>query len=160
MLSLHSVFHHHRYCTTIISFPFCSQQPSFPTSISPAMASSQKEKRRIQAPRRIAVDFGEPSPSGLSLESVTSREERLQPSTGRRYQAQRVLVVDNSWLPPENSDIGLDPDGSKSETALENVGIEDEARENPQASKKRKKKQKSMASVSDGIDRACSDCLQ
>lgn len=106
-----------------------------------------KAKRNRTQARRFAVDL-EPSthPDKPALpEEVTFRVERLQASTGQLYQSQRSLVVQNPWLPDDNSHIGLDEDSSKNEAAIdmEYTEIVDD-----QSKKKGKQKQKGLASVS------------
>ncbi|PPQ73936.1 hypothetical protein CVT26_006557 [Gymnopilus dilepis] len=108
--------------------------------------SQPKKKRRVQ-PQRFAVDL-EPSSSGVvsALSNVTARVERLQPSTGKRYQGERLLVTDTLWLPPEDTALGLDADSSKNEQLIDSNVISNEA-ENPDcSSKKRKRKDRSLAS--------------
>ena len=109
----------------------------------------QKKRRRLQ-PQRVPVELAGPSgsESAPSFDNVTSRVERLQPSTGQRYQSNRILVPDVPGLPQEDTDIGLDPDSTKNDQALSQVAIDiGEEAPKPQ-DKKRKKKQKSLASVS------------
>ncbi|PPR05742.1 hypothetical protein CVT26_008495 [Gymnopilus dilepis] len=108
---------------------------------------ASRKKRRVQ-PQRIAVDFEGPSgPGGVpSFDHVSYRLERLQPSTGMRYQSKRTLVVDTLWLPPEDSNVGLDPDSSMNNTTIDGPAIGGQQEEPEPISKKRKKKQKSLAS--------------
>ena len=110
--------------------------------------STQRKKRRIQ-PQRIAVDLEPPSGGSTSFfGNVTARIECLQPSTGKRYQGERTLVVDTFCLPPEDTAVGLDPDSSKNEQLVDSNVIENEGGHNDIDSKKRKRRNRSLASVS------------
>ncbi|PPQ82081.1 hypothetical protein CVT26_003681 [Gymnopilus dilepis] len=105
-----------------------------------------KKKRRVQ-PQRFAVDLVPPSAGVSGFSNVTARIERLQPSTGQRYQSARSLVVDSDWLPPEDNTIGLDIDGSKNDQIVESeLIIDSEVVETKSPSKKRKRKKRSLAS--------------
>jgi hypothetical protein len=121
------------------------------------MASKQKPNKRIRkAVTRIPVDFDapeqplQPEHAGPSTEReiVMVREEGQQPSTGRTYRSKPSAVVDDPWLPVEDAEIGLDPDGVKADEALaaEFVELEEDAAD--VTKEKKKKKKKSLASVS------------
>jgi len=84
------------------------------------MTKANKRKHPPQA-RHDRVDL----PSD-SAHVVHAREERLQPSTGRRHQTTCVVqqgsapaVAGNSWLPVEDTEIGLDPDDSWYDEAVD-----------------------------------------
>ena len=114
------------------------------------MAQGGPKKRRRLEPQRIPVDLAGSagSESAPSFDNVTSRIERLQPSTGQRYQSKRTLVPDVPGLPLEDTDIGLDPDSTKNDQALSQEVVDIEGDGPKPQDKKRKKKEKSLASES------------
>ena len=110
--------------------------------------STQPNKRRRTQQWRTPVDLGMSSTQALpSFDNIVTRVERLQPSTGRRYQSERALVPDVPGLPPDDESIGLDPDQSANDNAVESIIVVAEE-PSAQPDKKGTKKQKSLASVS------------
>lgn len=110
--------------------------------------SSQPDKRKCTTLHRTCVAFEPPGESGPSTDllDVAVREERVQPSTGRKVQAARSLVVDIPWLPAEDTEIGLDRDDTKTSEAIaaEFVEIQERDEERLQSEKRRKKRKKKV----------------
>ena len=111
-----------------------------------ANAFFDKRKRGNQ-PQRTRVDL---EPDRSLVDEVRVREARLQSSTGRGYHSARSTVTLDPRLPPEDAELGLEPDGDGIEelfeTAYEDLG-DTEAVDPPE------KKKCSLAAVSFDIFR-------
>ncbi|PPQ97624.1 hypothetical protein CVT26_002547 [Gymnopilus dilepis] len=86
----------------------------------PRLISGRPSKRtRISTTRIPVVPQSSTSDNNASLQTHRTmyREEGLQPSTGRTYRLQPNLVTPDSYLPVDDSEFGLDPDGLLNEAA-------------------------------------------
>ncbi|PPR02922.1 hypothetical protein CVT26_009777 [Gymnopilus dilepis] len=127
----------------------------------PRQSTAPYDKRRRNPVHRSRAIFDSPEsgPSHvLAPITVRARQEGLQSSTGRRLETVRATVVpEDSWSPPDNLELGLDPDSIGNDAALEADGIwhdtlstaqaQDAVLDENKTKKKKKKKRKALRSA-------------